>query len=129
MASRYMVNTQIGQVVVGGRARLFVDLSKYSLGESKRGANRAKECAWLLVQSLLFLNLPLRLYALKRSVLRWLGAKVGKRVVIEPGVKIADEWTEVHANRHKVHSTRNHFLRDLYRDVCSSNLRRDLGVV
>jgi putative colanic acid biosynthesis acetyltransferase WcaF len=69
-----------------------VDLSKFSTGGFDRGASPFKELCWLVVSQLLFQLCPLKLSALKRTVLRWFGASVGRGVVIKPDVKITFPW-------------------------------------
>ena len=69
-----------------------VDLSLFSVKDFNRGAGRLKEFLWLIIQSIVFLHLPCRLYALKRWILRRFGAQIGRDVVIKPGVKITFPW-------------------------------------
>jgi putative colanic acid biosynthesis acetyltransferase WcaF len=69
-----------------------VSLSHYSVGNFDRGAGKLKEFAWLLVRSIVFLHFPFTGYRLKRWLLRCLGAKIGRGVVIKQGVKITFPW-------------------------------------
>jgi len=69
-----------------------VDLSSYSPGRFDRGAGRLKEVLWLVVSLVLFRLCPFSFSALKCSVLRAFGAKVGKNVTIKPQVKITFPW-------------------------------------
>ncbi len=69
-----------------------VDLSRYSSGNFDRGAGRLKEGLWLLTSLWLFRFCPLKLSGLKSAVLRAFGARVGRGVVIKPGVKITFPW-------------------------------------
>jgi putative colanic acid biosynthesis acetyltransferase WcaF len=69
-----------------------VDLSKFSTGGFERGASKLKELLWLVVSQMLFQLCPLKLSALKATVLRWFGASVGRGVVIKPEVKITFPW-------------------------------------
>src|SRR6202453_4245292 len=69
-----------------------VDLSSYSTGRFDRGAGKFREGIWLLVSLLLFRLCPFSLSALKRTVLRCFGAKIGRGVVIKPQVKITFPW-------------------------------------
>src|ERR1019366_4208139 len=69
-----------------------VDLSTFFTGDFNRGASRFKELRWLVVSQLLFQLCPLKLSALKATVLRWFGASVGRGVVIKPEVKITFPW-------------------------------------
>ncbi len=69
-----------------------VDLSSYDLGEFDRGAGILKEALWLAVSMVLFRLCPVSLSALKCSLLRLFGARVGQAVVIKPDVKITFPW-------------------------------------
>lgn len=69
-----------------------VDLSSYSRTHFDRGASKWLEAVWLVVSLLLFRLCPLSLSALKCSVLRFFGARVGKGVTIKPQVKITLPW-------------------------------------
>ncbi|MFN0088485.1 MAG: WcaF family extracellular polysaccharide biosynthesis acetyltransferase [Blastocatellia bacterium] len=69
-----------------------VDLSIYKTVEFERGASVVKEGLWLVVSLLLFRLCPFRFFALKRTMLRWFGAKVGAGVVIKPDVRITFPW-------------------------------------
>ena len=69
-----------------------VDLSKYSSRNFDRGASKIREALWLVVSLVLFRLCPFSLSAVKRSVLRCFGAKVGRNVTIKPQVKITFPW-------------------------------------
>ena len=69
-----------------------VDLSIYSTHDFDRGAGRVKEALWLLVSLGLFRLCPFKFSPLKAAVLRWFGARVGRGVIIKPGVKITFPW-------------------------------------
>jgi len=69
-----------------------VDLSAFSNQGFDRGASRLKEALWVVVRTILFERMPFRMYGLKRWMLRRFGAKVGKGVVIKPGVRITFPW-------------------------------------
>jgi putative colanic acid biosynthesis acetyltransferase WcaF len=69
-----------------------VDLSSFSTKGFDRGAGRMKELLWLGASLVLFQLCPLKLCALKAAVLRLFGARVGRGVVIKPGVKITFPW-------------------------------------
>ena len=75
-----------------------VDLSPYSVRDFDRGASKWREAAWLLVSLVLFRLCPFSLSALKRSVLRAFGAKIGVGVTIKPQVKITFPWKLVIGN-------------------------------
>lgn len=68
------------------------DLAGFSSGKFDRGAGVFKESLWLLVSLLLFRLCPISLSALKRTVLRAFGAKIGRGVVIKPQVKVTFPW-------------------------------------
>ena len=69
-----------------------VDLSRFTTGGFERGAGAFKEGLWRLVSLVLFQLCPVCLSPLKRAVLRWFGASVGRGVVIKPEVKITFPW-------------------------------------
>jgi putative colanic acid biosynthesis acetyltransferase WcaF len=69
-----------------------VDLSSYSSAPFDRGAGKFREGLWLLVSLFLFRLCPFSFSALKCSVLRLFGAKIGRGVVIKPQVKITFPW-------------------------------------
>ena len=69
-----------------------VDLSKFANAGFDRGAGVLKEALWLVISRVLFDWCPFCLSPLKRTVLRWFGASVGKGVVIKPQVKITFPW-------------------------------------
>jgi putative colanic acid biosynthesis acetyltransferase WcaF len=69
-----------------------VDLSRFDNRAFKRGSGRLQEALWLLVRLGLFELCPFGCYAIKATVLRLFGAKVGQGVVIKPGVKITFPW-------------------------------------
>src|SRR5579862_4261275 len=65
-----------------------VDLASFRSNQFDRGASALKEAMWLVVSLFLFRLCPFSLSALKCGVLRGFGARIGKKVVIKPGVKI-----------------------------------------
>ena len=69
-----------------------VDLSRFSTGNFDRGAGPIKEAIWLLIRLVLFQLCPVGLSALKCSILRLFGAKIGRGVVIKPRVNITFPW-------------------------------------
>jgi putative colanic acid biosynthesis acetyltransferase WcaF len=71
---------------------LNVDLSTYSVGTFDRGAGGFKEALWLFARLFLFQLCPFGFSTLKRTVLRAFGARIGRGVVIKPGVRITFPW-------------------------------------
>lgn len=69
-----------------------VDLSRFENRAFQRGSGLLKEALWLVVRKLVFDLCPFGAYALKRALLRGFGARVGRGVVIKPGVKITFPW-------------------------------------
>ena len=69
-----------------------VDLSRFSSGTFDRGAGTLKEALWLLVSLIVFRLCPFSFSALKCTLLRMFGAKVGRNVTIKPQVKITFPW-------------------------------------
>lgn len=69
-----------------------VDLSRYTTGHFDRGSGVLKEALWIVVSWLLFRLCPFSFSALKCSVLRLFGAKIGSNVTIKPQVKITFPW-------------------------------------
>jgi len=69
-----------------------VDLSKYSTDGFERGAGAFKEALWLIISLILFRFCPFSFSALKRTVLRAFGARVGRNVTVKPQVKITFPW-------------------------------------
>ena len=69
-----------------------LDLSRYSPGQFDRGAGVLKESLWLVVSLILFRLCPFSFSALKCSVLRAFGARIGRNVTIKPQVKITFPW-------------------------------------
>jgi putative colanic acid biosynthesis acetyltransferase WcaF len=69
-----------------------VDLSSYTSASFDRGRSPLLEALWLIVRGLLFEANPFGCYALKRLVLRWFGAKVGRGVIVKPRAKITFPW-------------------------------------
>src|SRR5471030_2876449 len=80
------------QSKAGNGQSLPVDLSRYTAGKFDRGAGVLKESLWLVVSLLLFRLCPFSFSALKCSVLRAFGARIGRNVTIKPQVKITFPW-------------------------------------
>ena len=58
----------------------------------ERGASKPKELIWMLIRSIFFQSPLPWPRSMKRALLRWFGAKVGKGVVIKPRVTIHFPW-------------------------------------
>ena len=71
---------------------LKVDMDKFDNSTFDRGASMFLEAIWLSIRLPLFLLYPGKLYGLKATVLRALGAKIGRNPVIKPGVRITFPW-------------------------------------
>ena len=67
-------------------------LNTFKLPKNFRGKNAFVVQLWWLVQSLLFKNSPQLLYGFRRFILRMFGAKIGKKVIIRPTVRITYPW-------------------------------------
>lgn len=67
-------------------------LNKFKLPQNFRGRNTFIVQLWWLIQSLLFNTSPQFLYGYRRFLLRLFGAKIGKKVIIRPSVKITYPW-------------------------------------
>jgi len=85
-----MVPTDLKTATVSSGGR--VDLSRYNNSSFDRGASRFTEMCWLLARRAFFEPSWLPCSWLRRSLLRLFGAKVGRGVVIKPGVKITFPW-------------------------------------
>ena len=68
------------------------DLSRFNNDWFDRGASRWKQLAWYIVNALFFINPLNPSSGLKVALLKMFGAKVGKGVLIKPGVNIKFPW-------------------------------------
>ncbi|AOW17490.1 colanic acid biosynthesis acetyltransferase WcaF [Polaribacter vadi] len=68
------------------------ELSIFKLPRNFRGRNAFVVQLWWIVQSIFFKNSPQFLYGFRRFLLRLFGAKIGKKVIIRPSVKITYPW-------------------------------------
>src|SRR6056300_494828 len=68
------------------------ELDKFKLPKNFRGRNPFIVQLWWLVQSLLFRTSPQFLYGYRRFLLRLFRAKIGKKVILRPTVKITYPW-------------------------------------
>ena len=69
-----------------------VDLAKYNNDWYSHGASAVKRSVWHIVNVLFFINPLNPVSSLKVWLLRIFGARIGKRVVIKPGVNIKHPW-------------------------------------
>lgn len=69
-----------------------VDLSYSSVGDYSPGRSRLVRALWICVEAAILLNPLFTPYGPKRQVLRLFGARLGRRVVIKPGVHIKHPW-------------------------------------
>lgn len=72
--------------------RTRVDLSRFDNSAFPRGAGFIKETLWYFTNALFFINPLFPFRAPKPALLRLFGAKVGKGVVVHPGVNIKFPW-------------------------------------
>lgn len=68
------------------------ELNKFKLPKNFRGRNAFVVQLWWIVQGTLFRMSPQFLYGFRRFLLRLFGAKIGKKVIIRPSVKITYPW-------------------------------------
>ncbi len=68
------------------------DLSKYDHSIYQPGRNGLMRGLWYLTNMLFFKSSCFPVFGLKRTILRWFGAKIGKGVVIKPCVNIKYPW-------------------------------------
>ena len=71
---------------------LIQDSKSFKLPKNFRGRNAFIVQLWWLVQSILFRTSPQFLYGWRNFLLRLFGAKIGKKVIIRPSVKITYPW-------------------------------------
>src|SRR5690606_27570566 len=68
------------------------DLSAYNNSSYNPGAGFFKRSLWYFCNALFFKSSLFPFYAFKSGLLRLFGARVGKKVVIKPGVNIKYPW-------------------------------------
>lgn len=69
-----------------------VDLSRFDNSDFPKGAGAVKMTLWYFTNALLFINPCFPFRSVKPALLRMFGAKVGRGVVIHPGVNIKYPW-------------------------------------
>lgn len=72
--------------------RIQVDLSRFDNSDFPKGAGVIKMTLWYFVNAFFFLNPAFPFRSIKAGLLRLFGARVGKGVVIHPGVNIKYPW-------------------------------------
>lgn len=73
-------------------ARKKVDLSRFDNSWYQHGAGVVKRTLWYFTNALFFINPLFPFRSVKPALLRLFGARVGKGVVIHPGVNIKFPW-------------------------------------
>lgn len=68
------------------------NLNTFKLPQNFRGRNPFIVQLWWMVQAILFKTSPQFLYGWRNFLLRLFGAKIGKKVIIRPTVKITYPW-------------------------------------
>ena len=68
------------------------ELKTFKLPKNFRGSNAFKVQLWWLLQGTFFRMSPQFLYGFRRFLLRLFGAKIGKKVIVRPTVKITYPW-------------------------------------
>ena len=68
------------------------ELNKFILPSNFRGKSAFIVQLWWIVQGIFFKNSPQFMYGFRRSLLRLFGAKIGKKVILRPSVKITYPW-------------------------------------
>jgi putative colanic acid biosynthesis acetyltransferase WcaF len=71
-------------------ARRFQDLARF--GGTARGGAAWRAQLWWLFQAVFVLHTPQYMFAWRRFALVLFGAKIGKRVLIRPGVRVTYPW-------------------------------------
>ena len=69
-----------------------VDLSRFDNSDFPKGAGAIKQTLWYFTNALFFINPCFPFRSVKPGLLRLFGARVGKGVVIHPGVNIKFPW-------------------------------------
>lgn len=72
--------------------RAKTDLSAYSIGNYKIGANQVKNTLWYFINIVFFKNPLIPVSIIKVSLLKLFGAQIGRGVVIKPNVSIKYPW-------------------------------------
>ena len=70
----------------------YQNLSTYKTPEGFRGRSKITVQLWWIVQATLFRCSPQFMYGWRRFLVRCFGAKIGKKVIIRPSVKITYPW-------------------------------------
>ena len=67
-------------------------LTKFSNAGFERGVSTVKELFWLVIKRQFFEYSVMPWYRLRRTVLKLFGCRLGRGVIIKPGVKITFPW-------------------------------------
>lgn len=70
----------------------YQNLSTYKTPEGFRGRSKITVQLWWIIQATLFRCSPQFMYGWRRFLVRCFGAKIGKKVIIRPSVKITYPW-------------------------------------
>lgn len=70
----------------------YQNLNSFKVPNGFRGRNVIWVQLWWLVQSTLFNMSPQIAYGWRRTILRLFGAKIGKKVILRPSVKVTYPW-------------------------------------
>lgn len=68
------------------------NLKKFNLPKNFRGKNAFVVQLWWIIQATFFRASPQFMYSWRRFLLRLFGAKIGKKVIVRPTVKITYPW-------------------------------------
>ena len=71
---------------------IYQKLNTFQLPKNFRGRSPIVVQFWWLIQGTLFRMSPQFMYGFRRFLLRLFGAKIGKKVIIRPSVKITYPW-------------------------------------
>ena len=71
---------------------MYQDLGSFKMPENFRGGNKIKVQLWGIIQFFFFATSPQFMYGYRNFLLRLFGAKIGKKVLIRPSVKITYPW-------------------------------------
>lgn len=70
----------------------YQNLEKFTMPANFRGRNGIVVQLWWVIDAILFRTSPQVLYGWRRFLLRLFGAKIGKKVIIRPTVRVTFPW-------------------------------------